>query len=151
MGSRFLALLIDWAIVFIPYLILYVIFAAAFVKSATSSYDPQTGTFSSTGRTGGGALLLLELIWIVAAFAYFGYFNGVKQQTIGKRVMKIKVVDANTGGPIGLGKALLRYLVLSITGAICTIGYWSPFFDSTKRYQGWHDKAASSFVVTAPQ
>jgi hypothetical protein len=33
-----------------------------------------------------------------------------------------------------------------ITGAICTLGYWSPFFDAERR-QGWHDKAAGSVVV----
>ena len=153
MGNRFLALLVDWAIVFIPYWIIYGIALAAFVSKARTTCDTSTGAFQchTTGGGGGGIVLLLELVGVVAGFAYFGYFNGVKQQTIGKRLMKIKVVDGATGGPIGIGRALLRYLVLGVTGSICTLGYWSPFFDGTKRYQGWHDKAASSFVVTAAE
>jgi hypothetical protein len=39
-------------------------------------------------------------------------------------------------------------LVLAATGAICFIGYFSPFFDNTKRNQGWQDKAANDFVVS---
>jgi uncharacterized RDD family membrane protein YckC len=147
------ALVIDWVVVFVPYLIIYVIAAAAFVSSSRTTCDSSTGSFNctTTGGSGGGVLVLLELLWLVLAFGYYGYFNGVKQQTIGKRIMSIKVVDGATGGPIGLGKALLRYLVLAITGAICTLGYWSPFFDGTKRNQGWHDKSANSFVVKAPK
>ncbi len=48
--------------------------------------------------------------------------------------MHIKVVDSRSGQPI-------------VTGEICTLGYWSPFFDGTKRKQGWHDKAGNDFVV----
>jgi hypothetical protein len=31
---------------------------------------------------------------------------------------------------------------------VCTLGYWSPFFDSDRR-QGWHDKAANAVVIPA--
>ena len=89
-----------------------------------------------------------SLVQIVIGFAYFGYLIGVNQQTLGMRVLNIRVVDANTGGPIGIGRGLLRYLVQSLTGLLCLVGYFSPFFDRTKRYQGWHDKAAGDFVVT---
>jgi uncharacterized RDD family membrane protein YckC len=85
---------------------------------------------------------------LVIGFGYFGYLNGVLQQTIGKRVVGLKVVDVNTGGPIGFWRACLRYLVLGLTGLICLLGYFSPFFDGTKRNQGWHDKASSALVVT---
>ena len=34
-------------------------------------------------------------------------------------------------------------------GLLCLVGYFSPFFDGTKRNQGWHDKAASCFVVNS--
>ena len=88
-----------------------------------------------------------NLLQIIIGFAYFGYLIGVQQQTLGMRVVNIRVVDANTGGPIGIGRGLLRYLVQSLTGMLCLVGYFSPFFDGTKRNQGWHDKAAGDFVV----
>lgn len=92
---------------------------------------------------------LSSLLQIIIGFAYFGYLIGVKQQTIGMRLLNIRVVDATNGGPIGVGRGLLRYLVQSLTGLLCLVGYFSPFFDKTKRYQGWHDKAAGDFVVRA--
>ena len=34
------------------------------------------------------------------------------------------------------------------SGALCLVGYFSPFFDSTRR-QGWHDKSANAVVIPA--
>ena len=48
-----------------------------------------------------------------------------------------------------MGRGLLRYLVQSVTGLLCLVGYFSPFFDGAKRNQGWHDKAANDLVVNA--
>jgi uncharacterized RDD family membrane protein YckC len=92
---------------------------------------------------------LSSLLQLIIGFAYFGYLIGVRQQTVGMGMLNIRVVDANTGGAIGVGRGLLRYLVQGLTGLLCLVGYFSPFFDGTKRYQGWHDKAASDFVVNA--
>jgi uncharacterized RDD family membrane protein YckC len=126
MGSRFGAFVIDVVILAVASLILRLVFGS-----------------SDSGRA------LSSLLQLVLGFGYFGYLIGVRQQTIGMRSLNIKVVDANTGGPIGVGRGLLRYLVQGLTGLLCLVGYFSPFFDGTKRYQGWHDKAASDFVVTA--
>jgi uncharacterized RDD family membrane protein YckC len=123
MGNRFFALLIDAIILVVIDVILRIIF----------------------GQT------LSSLLNLVINFGYFGYLLGVRQQSVGMMVLNIKVVDANTGGAIGLGRGLLRYLVQGLTGLLCLVGYFSPFFDRTKRNQGWHDKAASCFVVTAPR
>jgi hypothetical protein len=49
--------------------------------------------------------------------------------------------------PIGFGRALLRWLVLTVTGALCTLGYWSPFFDDNRR--GWHDKASRAIAINS--
>jgi uncharacterized RDD family membrane protein YckC len=121
MGARFGAFVIDVIILIVVGIILRVLF----------------------GQNVSGLLNL------IIGFAYFGYLIGAQQQTFGMRVLNIKVVDANTGGPIGVGRGLLRYLVQGLTGLLCLVGYFSPFFDGTKRYQGWHDKAASDFVVNA--
>jgi uncharacterized RDD family membrane protein YckC len=120
MGIRLLARIVDWVIVFVPLAIIGAIL---------------------------GSPVWWTLIEILVSWGYVSYLNGVQQQTIGKKVLGIKVVDATTGGPIGIGRALLREIVLGVTGLLCFIGYFSPFFDGTKRLQGWHDKAASDFVI----
>jgi uncharacterized RDD family membrane protein YckC len=130
MGSRLGARIVDGLIVGIPLVV---------IGAAIGAFDSDPG----------GKRVLWQLLATVAGWVYSAYFIGLKQQTPGKKILGIKVVDASTGGAIGVGRAFIRDVVLTITGLICFIGYLSPFFDSTKRYQGWHDKAASDFVVTA--
>jgi uncharacterized RDD family membrane protein YckC len=123
MGSRFGAFLID-----------------AIIVGAVASILAVIAGNSQGARLGFG---------VVIAFAYFGYFLGVRQQSVGMMALHIKVVDQATGGAIGLGRGLLRYLVQWASGFLCLVGYFSPFFDGTKRNQGWHDKVAGCFVVSA--
>ncbi|MCW2542149.1 MAG: hypothetical protein JWN95_3874 [Frankiales bacterium] len=107
---------------------------------------PLAIIFAIAGLDSRGAQSPIE---IVVAILYFGYMNGVLGQTLGKRVLGIRVQDENTGAPIGFGKGALRYVVLAVTGLICTLGYWTPFFDGAKRNRGWHDKSVTSIVVRA--
>ncbi len=130
MGARFGALVLDFVIMVVVAYILGFIFLPPGHSNSTSSS------------------LLFELVALAVGFGYFGYFLGVRQHTIGMLALHIKVVDANTGGPIGFGRGCLRCLVQGLTGALCTLGYWSPFFDNSGRNQGWHDKAANALVVT---
>lgn len=108
-----------------------------------------TGNSCTTHTNLGVAFVLQEAFGVALNLAYFGYFIGMRGQTLGQRAARIRVVDVNTGALIGPGRAMLRWFVLLVTGAICTLGYWSPFFDSVRR-QGWHDKAASSVVIPDP-
>jgi len=56
-----------------------------------------------------------RLIGFSIALIYFGVMNSsiAGGQTVGKRVLKLRVVDSNNS-PISLGKSALRYFVLSI-------------------------------------
>lgn len=57
----------------------------------------------------------------IAYFVIFQYMN--KGQTIGKKILKIKVVDKDTKEPISILKGLLRsFIVLSIlSGTLCIL------------------------------
>jgi len=78
-------------------------------------------------------------------------FNGLTGQTLGKMALHIRVVDATTGAPIGVPRAMLRYLVYALLWIACVIpglvNVLSPLWDP--RNQAWHDKAARSVVVRA--
>src|SRR5207248_10629550 len=81
-GTRFVAYIIDAVILFV------VVFVFAAIL----------------GAAGRGLGLLVGL-------AYFTYFDGsASGQTIGKRAMKIRVVDFQTGGALGYGKACIRWI-----------------------------------------
>ena len=63
----------------------------------------------------------------------------------GKRAMGIRVIDFNTGGPIGYGRAFIRYIGRIVSAVIIFVGYLWMLWDPEK--QCWHDKFANDVVV----
>jgi uncharacterized RDD family membrane protein YckC len=87
-----------------------------------------------------------QLLGLVIAFAYFGFFEGSPSgQTVGKRALGIRVIDFTAGGPIGFGRGLLRYLARLLSTIACFLGYFWMLWDKEK--QCWHDKIATTVVV----
>jgi uncharacterized RDD family membrane protein YckC len=85
-------------------------------------------------------------IGTLAGLAYFVFFEGgPKGQTLGKMALGIRVIDFNTGGPIGYGRAIIRYLGRIVSAVVCFLGYLWMLWDKEK--QTWHDKFATSVVV----
>lgn len=92
--------------------------------------------------TGGAA------VGFVVAGAYFTYFHSTPAgQTLGNRVVGIRVVDAGTGGHLDHVRALLRWLMSYVSGIALFIGYLWMLWDPAK--QTWHDLVANSYVVKA--
>jgi uncharacterized RDD family membrane protein YckC len=117
-GTRFVAALIDGIILAIASLVLSVV-------------------IGSTGGRGLGTLLTI---------AYFAWFEGTTGQTIGKRMMNIKVVKV-TGDDMTIGDGVVRSVVRVISGFVCGLGFFWALWDPER--QTWHDKAASTYVVPA--
>ena len=92
-----------------------------------------------------GSNSLGSLINLVIDIAYFAGLWTYMGATLGQRVFKLRVVDANTGQPIGPGKALLRWLGLLVSFLVCFVGVIWVAFDARK--QGWMDKIAGTVVV----
>ena len=87
-----------------------------------------------------------SLTSLVIGIAYFAYFEGgPRGQTIGKMALGIRVVDFNTGGPIGYGRGVIRYLARILSAIVCFLGYLWMLWDKEK--QTWHDKIATTVVV----
>jgi uncharacterized RDD family membrane protein YckC len=87
-------------------------------------------------------------LWAII-FAYQCIMLGVPRgQTVGNMAVATRTVDANTGGPIGFGRAAIRSVVLlvlqvTIIGGILDI-LW-PLWD--RQNQTIHDKTANSLVI----
>ena len=75
--------------------------------------------------------------------------GSVRGQTVGKMAMKIAVRDQASGGPIGYGRAFVRWLVASILWVVFIlpglIDVLFPLWDP--QHQTLHDKAAGSVVL----
>lgn len=142
MGARLGGLILDTIIIAIPTVILGALLGGFHSDNTCDSFGNCTNSYNFSTS------LSVDLIALLISLAYVAYFVGVKTQTPGHRAAGIRVVNVNTGAPIGPGRAMLRQFVLGLSGALCLIGYFSPFFDSTRR-QGWHDKSAQAVVIPA--
>lgn len=65
-------------------------------------------------------------------------------QTLGKKLMKIKVVKED-GTALTYSDAVVRYLGYIVSTVVLFIGYLWIIWDEKK--QGWHDKIAKTLVV----
>ncbi|MBI2334658.1 RDD family protein [Candidatus Daviesbacteria bacterium] len=86
-----------------------------------------------------------SLMQLVLTIGYYVWYQSRTGQTLGKKVMKIKVVNA-AGTTPSLGTFALREILGKLaSGLILGIGYLMVAWDSKK--QGLHDKIASTYVV----
>lgn len=67
--------------------------------------------------------------------------------SIGMRAQGLRLV-AEDGSSLGFGRTLLRNIVFGLSAGI-VVGYFTPLFDGSGRFQGWHDKVAKSLMVDA--
>ena len=88
---------------------------------------------------------LSSFVGLIVGIAYYVYMDSSERQgTIGKIVLKIKIVDMN-GQRITTKQAVLRYIGRIVSGLVFGIGYLWPLFD--KKHQAWHDMIAKTLVV----
>jgi uncharacterized RDD family membrane protein YckC len=159
-GRRVVAHIIDALIVKLPLFVFVVGPAMAEVYSKIDTLrDPLTGrpdqqAISRLARdmaTGGRAGLALMLS--ILGMVYYIALHATRGQTIGKIVMKMKVVKVD-GSPAGWDGALKRALVFPIAAAIPRIGglvyllngFW-PLWDDRRQSLG--DKVGGTLVVDA--
>ncbi|MGI5128762.1 RDD family protein [Pseudonocardia sp. CA-107938] len=93
-----------------------------------------------------GVLVYVALI----AFTIWNqcYRQGVTGQSIGKKIVGLKLVGMQSGAPIGFGGAFLRQLAHFLDG-IALVGYLWPLWDPMK--QTFADKICSTVVVVVPK
>jgi uncharacterized RDD family membrane protein YckC len=143
MGSRFLARLVDGLIIGFPLGIIMMILQFAVVAS-----DPDMWW----------VVLLMAPLYSITMLLYEGMMISSRGATVGKSVAGLRVVTANSAGQHGAGTGsgpaftrlavmILPALVPFLGGFISLLMMLSPFFDEQAR-QGWHDKAAKTYVIS---
>ena len=91
-----------------------------------------------------GAAGLVSLISIIISVGYYVYFWTTSGQTVGQKVMSLRVIRTD-GSPLTVTNAILRLVGLWISTVALFIGLIWVAFDANK--QGWHDKIAGTYVV----
>ncbi|KGM14941.1 hypothetical protein N867_13990, partial [Actinotalea fermentans ATCC 43279 = JCM 9966 = DSM 3133] len=140
MGKRVLASVIDTLAAFL--------LGGAFLGAGTW----QAATATDDGVPSGALVLTLVGVGLLAALGLAQWwYHGRRGATLGKALVGLRTVDADTGQPIGMGRALLRALVVAAGSLAFGVGQLvvlaSPLFDAGGRRQGWHDKAVRALLV----
>jgi uncharacterized RDD family membrane protein YckC len=98
-------------------------------------------------------LILIAAVW----FAYEVPSIAGSGQTLGKRLLKIKVVGLDADKPLGVGRAVRRWNPLGLWVLLwtCGVGFLLQFIDALSPVVDWplhraiHDRAAGTVVVMA--
>ncbi len=139
-GATILDSLIGFAVAVIP------IAAGAILAFKDAETDPITDEISGGVDPLGIGIMVLGYILIFAFQIWNAVFRqGRKGQTLGKQIVGIQVVKADTGQFLGAGTAFLRWLLSAILGGLCFLDYLWPLWDSKK--QTWHDMIVGSVVI----
>lgn len=119
-----------------------VIFAAmGFALGIVAYILSAIGLFEMESLEGPGGTAAQYLFWLVVILALWAKLGG----TPGKLLLGLRIVHADTGENIGVGRGLLRYIGYFISGIPLCLGYFWMCWD--ERNQTWHDKLGKSVVV----
>jgi uncharacterized RDD family membrane protein YckC len=121
----------------------------------TDTYVDELGMTQTTGGDSGlaitgGVLIGLGILISIAIAIWNRIFKmGRTGQSVGKKVIGLKLIDDKTGQPIGAGKCFLRELVSGIVNQVVYLSYLWMLWDADK--QTLADKAVHSTVVVLPK
>jgi uncharacterized RDD family membrane protein YckC len=150
--TRVVAFVIDWAPIGLVWSVPFVVmlatgdthcvnsiyFGAQDYQCSPAEYDNWIGFL-------GFALLLV----VVYPLWNYGYRQGRTGQSIGKSLMKFKVVSEKNWQPIGFWRSVLRQLAHNIDVVVCYAGYLLPLVDGKR--QTIADKLMRTVCVQANQ
>lgn len=97
-----------------------------------------------------GRIVLVVFVWLAMSFvfnvAYFALQEGSRQAaTVGKRLVRVKVVDATTRTSVGPGRAAVRTSAKILSLLPLGLGYLWMLWDPKR--QCWHDKLSHTVVI----
>ena len=116
----------------------------------TDTSGLNIGDVCATGNStlGVASVIVTALVGVVFVLWNYGYRQGTTGSTIGKSILKFKVVSEATGQPIGFGMSIVRQLAHAVDGVICYVGFLFPLWDAKR--QTLADKILSTVCVPIP-
>jgi uncharacterized RDD family membrane protein YckC len=95
-------------------------------------------TFCATGNDGPSTtawIIFSVCVLIALAFSLWNFVvrQGITGSSIGKQMMKFKVVSEQTQQPTGVVKSLIRQIAHGIDALICYIGFLFPLWDAKRQ------------------
>jgi len=113
-------------------------------------FESLVGAVLGGGRlTAVHGVALAEIIDLVGALAYQGLLLSYRGQTVGMMAVGTRIIDARSGGGIGVGRGVLRAVIEGIFAALLFVPWlvdiaW-PLWD--RRNQTLHDKIVGTLIL----
>ena len=140
LGSRIVAIIVDLIILS---LVVVIIALPLGLSAGLSAMGNPAQLFAARSAFFVSFMVLNVLVWLL----YFTYFEGTTGQTLGKKIMGIKVVKENGDQPSFMD-ALIRTILRIIDGiAFYLVGFIVILVSEKKQRLG--DMAAGTIVVEA--
>jgi uncharacterized RDD family membrane protein YckC len=164
-GSRLVARIVD----ILAVLVLVVVANAWIAREFWARFGPYLRAAQEAQLNGGTAPddtqlgYLVFAMCAVAAAVWFAYevpSTANSGQTLGKRLLGIKVVRLESPDRLGMGRSLRRWSRLGIPTLFWSclgVGFLLQFVDCVfilfdrPLHQAWHDKGAATVVVEVPR
>jgi uncharacterized RDD family membrane protein YckC len=106
-------------------------YPVAGLGTADAPYLQQTCGASAVGQW---TAVVLPVVAIAYLLWNYGYRQGTTGSSVGKSLLKFKVVSEATGQPIGFGMSTARELLhVFVDGLLCNIGYLFPLVDAKRQ------------------
>ena len=142
LGARFLAFLVDSALVSLMNVVLFspvgvILYFRPSLQGGAPGSDPVLG----------GIVLLSTVLVFVANVLYFAGLWAIRGRTPGYALLHLAVVrrGVSPGQGIGFKAAILRFLFFVLGALPLYAGWWMAFFSAERL--AWHDRVAGTRVV----
>ena len=146
-GQRLVAYIIDGLILLlfvVPALVVLFAGPKGDIRSCTINDEPRLCRYPSAGTV---AVTVILGVVAVVAFVYLYAQKAGAGQSWGHKAMNLRLVDQNTGAPIGTGRAVGRFFARYLSAVVCYLGFLWMLWDKDR--QTWHDKLVQSVVIRA--
>ena len=99
----------------------------------TSEFD--LGEFCATRASTAGQLAVAAACVVILAYVIwnFGHRQGTTGSSIGKSIVKFKVISEKTWQPLGFGLSIVRQVAHLLDAVICYVGFLWPLWDAKRQ------------------
>lgn len=134
-GARLGALLIDAVVIACALLAAGMLISALGLSSSSGESEPPGAT-------------AVSLVWVLFAMVYHPVCWYLFGATAGQKALGLRLAQAYSGEPLGIGGVLVRYIIFSFVTVVIPLGVISGITASQDPFKrAWHDQIARSVVV----
>lgn len=145
-GRRLLATILDTLIIMLPPIINLILAEQRLQNTYMYDYSAGFGESPYTPMYHSSIVATIIFVVITIALIVLNIRWICQGQSIGKKILNLRVVDVRTGETLQPGRMMMReYLCKPISGTFLFAGYFRALRDP--KIQTWHDQMMNTVVI----